>query len=173
MRRTRRDGNCFYRAFAFGYLERNLKNTDELARFRQLTYDLKDQLVKLGYQEFTVEDVRDVVIEIIDNVRQGGDEASLVNSFCSIPYSDYYVAYLRWVTDDAFGKGIECTSFLFRLFTSAYLQMNREFFENFIEDGKSVKQFCSMVSFLSLVRTGLLAGDSPFLGGRTDGAWIW
>ena len=100
MRRTRRDGNCFYRAFAFGYLERNMKNSDELARFRLLADNLKDQLVKLGYQEFTVEDVRDVVIEIIDNVRQGGDETSLVNSFCAIPYSDYYVAYLRSVTND-------------------------------------------------------------------------
>lgn len=29
------------------------------------------------------------------------------------------------------------------MFTSGYLQMNREFFENFIEDGKSIKLFCS------------------------------
>ena len=61
LRRTRGDGNCFYRAFGFGYLEENLTNKKELDRFRQLTYDLKDKLVKLGYPDFTVEDVNDVV----------------------------------------------------------------------------------------------------------------
>ncbi|CAF0980699.1 unnamed protein product [Rotaria sp. Silwood1] len=124
IRRTRGDGNCFYRAFAFGYLEKNLNNKNELERFRQLTYALKDQLVKLGYLDFTLEDVRDVVLEVIDNISKEGTEQSLIENFCSIPYSDYFVAYLR-------------------LFTSGYLQMNREFFENFIEDGKSIKQFCS------------------------------
>ncbi|CAF3775824.1 unnamed protein product [Rotaria sordida] len=124
IRRMRGDGNGFYRAFAFGYLEKNLNNKKELERFRQLTYDLKDQLVKLGYLDFTVEDVHDVVIEIIDNIYKEGNEQSLIENFCSSSYSDYLVAYLR-------------------LFTSGYLQMNREFFENFIEDGKSVKQFCS------------------------------
>ncbi|UJR37034.1 hypothetical protein I4U23_029740 [Adineta vaga] len=124
MRRTRGDGNCFYRAFGFGYLEKNLHQSTELDKFRQLTYDLKDKLVQLGYLDFTVEDVRDVVIEIIDNVRKGGNETGLIDSFCSSSHSDYFVAYLR-------------------LFTSAYLQIHSDFFENFIEDGKTVKQFCS------------------------------
>lgn len=95
IRRTRGDGNCFYRAFAFGYLEKNLQTPKELERFRQLTYDLKDQLVKLGYQEFTLEDVRDVVIEVIDNARKEGDEKSLIQHFCAHSFSDYFVAYLR------------------------------------------------------------------------------
>ncbi|CAF1524539.1 unnamed protein product, partial [Didymodactylos carnosus] len=63
IRKTRGDGNCFYRAFGFGYLEQNLKNELELDRFRRLVADLKDKLVQLGYQEFTVEDVRDVDVE--------------------------------------------------------------------------------------------------------------
>ncbi|CAF3516395.1 unnamed protein product [Adineta steineri] len=124
IRRTRGDGNCFYRAFGFGYLEANINNPTELDRFRQLTYDLKDKLVQLGYLDFTVEDVRDVVVEIIDNLRKNGSEASLMETFCSVPHSEYFVAYLR-------------------LFTSAYLQMNADFFENFIDDGKTIKQFCS------------------------------
>jgi len=61
IRRTRGDGNCFYRAFGFGYLEKNLNNQKELERFRQLTNDLKTKLVQLGYLDFTVEDVSDVV----------------------------------------------------------------------------------------------------------------
>ena len=95
IRRTRGDGNCFYRAFAFGYLEKNLNNKKELERFRQLTYDLKDQLVTLGYPEFTLEDLRDVVIEIIDNALRDGNEQNLIENFCAASYSDYFVAYLR------------------------------------------------------------------------------
>lgn len=95
IRRTRGDGNCFYRAFAVGYLEKNLQNDIELERFRQLTYDLKDQLVKLGYQEFTLEDVRDVVVEIIDTIRKEKTEQCLIENFCSPSYSEYFVAYLR------------------------------------------------------------------------------
>jgi ubiquitin thioesterase protein OTUB1 len=124
IRRTRGDGNCFYRAFGFGYFEENLNNKKELERFRQLTNDLKDKLVQLGYLDFTVEDVSEVVVEIIDNVYKNGNETNLMEILCSPSHSDYFVAYLR-------------------LFTSAYLQMNSDFFENFIEDGKTVKQFCT------------------------------
>ena len=113
IRRTRGDGNCFYRAFGFGYLEENLNNKKELERFRQLTQNLKDKLVQLCYLEFTVEDVSDVVrdffyhhiveifidyfqvVEVIDNVRKNGKETSLMESFCSSSHSDYFVAYLR------------------------------------------------------------------------------
>lgn len=72
-----------------------MSNHGELERFRQLTNDLKDQLVKLGYSEFTLEDVRDVVIEIVDSVGKEANEKHLLESLCSQPYSDYFVAYLR------------------------------------------------------------------------------
>ncbi|CAF1540439.1 unnamed protein product, partial [Didymodactylos carnosus] len=124
IRKTRGDGNCFYRAFGFGYLEQNLKNELELDRFRKLVADLKDKLVQLGYQEFTVEDVRDVVLETIDKICQGGDIPNLMKIFCTQEYSDYFVAYLR-------------------LFTSAYLQMNAEFFQSFLDEpSKTIKEFC-------------------------------
>ncbi|CAF3313281.1 unnamed protein product [Rotaria socialis] len=124
LRRTRGDGNCFYRAFGFGFLEEKYNNKNDIEKFRQLMLDLKNKLIQLGYLDFTVEDVSDVVNELIDNVCKGGDEASLMESFSSPAHSDYFVAYLR-------------------LFTSAYLQMNAAFFENFIDDGKTIKQFCN------------------------------
>ncbi len=71
MRRTRGDGNCFYRAFGFGYLEENLKNKAELDKFRQLVTDLKSKLVQLGYMDFTVSDVCDVVSEIRKKIKAG------------------------------------------------------------------------------------------------------
>ena len=98
IRRTRGDGNCFYRAFAFGYLEHNRNNPEELSRFRRVVGELKDQLVKLNYSAYTVEDLQDVVFEIIDLLRQGSNEQVLMESFCNQSYSDYFVAYLRSVS---------------------------------------------------------------------------
>lgn len=113
MRRARGDGNCFYRAFAFGYLEENLQNKNELERFRQLIHDFKDKLVELGYLDYTVDDVSDVVcfpkefilsciylihikvVEVIDSVCKDGNDASLMESLSSPLNSGYFVAYLR------------------------------------------------------------------------------
>ncbi len=45
--------------------------------------------------------------------------------------SDYVVVYLR-------------------LLTSGYLQREHSFFKNFIEGGRSIKEFCQQVGFLNL-----------------------
>lgn len=95
IRRTRGDGSCFYRAFAFGYLERNRTNPNELNRFRQLVCDLKNELVQLNYSDYTVEGIQDVVLEVIDLVRKGADENKLIEIFCDPQYSEYIVAYVR------------------------------------------------------------------------------
>jgi hypothetical protein len=46
--------------------------------------------------------------------------------------------------------------------------MNREFFENFIEDGKSVKQFCSTVCFYNNFHIHRI-GFFFYKGSRTNG----
>lgn len=56
MRKTRPDGNCFFRAFAFAYLEYLVRNKDDYEIFRELALKSKDKLVKLGFPEFTLED---------------------------------------------------------------------------------------------------------------------
>lgn len=56
MRKTRPDGNCFFRAFAFAYLEYLVRNKDDYEQFRELALNSKDKLVKLGFPEFTLED---------------------------------------------------------------------------------------------------------------------
>lgn len=56
MRKTRPDGNCFFRAFAFAYLEYLVRNKDDYEEFRELALNSKDKLIKLGFTEFTLED---------------------------------------------------------------------------------------------------------------------
>lgn len=61
MRRTRPDGNCFFRAFAFAYFESLLNDPLELDRFSQVATKTKNDLIKLGVLAFTVEDFHDNV----------------------------------------------------------------------------------------------------------------
>ncbi len=72
IRRVRGDGNCFYRAFLFAYLEEllfRLKSDDneqreggkrEVDRMMNVMKISKDDLVNLGYSEFVFETFLDV-----------------------------------------------------------------------------------------------------------------
>lgn len=62
IRRTRPDGNCFFRAFAYGYLEYLVKQgKDKYEAFRDLAQQSKDHLIELGFPQFTLEDFHDTV----------------------------------------------------------------------------------------------------------------
>ena len=61
MRRTRPDGNCFFRCFTFAYFEYLLHNEKDLEKFIELTDKCKDMLIKIGFLYFTIEDFHDTV----------------------------------------------------------------------------------------------------------------
>lgn len=62
IRKTRPDGNCFFRAFAYAYLEYLVKHgKDDYETFRALAEQSKDRLVQLGFPQFTLEDFHDTV----------------------------------------------------------------------------------------------------------------
>lgn len=73
MRRVLGDGNCFYRAFLFSYLEMLLKffqSTDnsekqvaeaERLRIYSLLLESKSELVEIGYSEIAIESFHDVI----------------------------------------------------------------------------------------------------------------
>lgn len=65
IRRTRPDGNCFFRAFSYAYLEKLIGNKEEYDKFRELALKSKDSLVALGFPQFTVEDFHDTVSKIL------------------------------------------------------------------------------------------------------------
>ncbi|MBN3304721.1 OTUB1 thioesterase, partial [Amia calva] len=115
IRKTRPDGNCFYRAFGFSHLESLLDDSKELQRFKAVAAKSKLDLVNQGFTEFTIEDFH--------NTASLGE---LLGTFNDQSTSDYLVVYLR-------------------LLTSGYLQREGGFFQHFIEGGRSVKEFCQQV----------------------------
>lgn len=125
MRRTRPDGNCFFRAFGFAYLEHLLDKKDQYERFRELAEKSKDQLIALRFPKFTLEDFHDVFMEVVNAVGEGGEErmSELYRMFNEQGYSDYVVVYLR-------------------LIASAHLQEKADFYQNFIEGNRTVIDFC-------------------------------
>ena len=124
-RRIRRDGNCFYRAFLFSYLELVLKSFQqedtkekgkvELERFKSIIVNSKDILVNLGFSEFAFECFYDELIELLDKLP-------------TMSNSELYDSFQE-------GKGSpdEYTWFS-RLLTSANMRMHRERFLPFLED---------------------------------------
>lgn len=61
IRKTRPDGNCFFRAFAYNYLEYLVTHKEDYEPFRRLAEESKDRLIKLGFPPFTLEDFHDTV----------------------------------------------------------------------------------------------------------------
>ncbi|XP_064425740.1 ubiquitin thioesterase OTUB1b [Latimeria chalumnae] len=123
IRKTRPDGNCFYRAFGFSHLEALLEDSKELQKFKAIATKSKVDLVTQGFTEFTIEDFHNTFMDLIELVEKQASVTDLLNAFNEQSISDYLVVYLR-------------------LLTSGYLQRESHFFEHFIEGGRTVKEFC-------------------------------
>ncbi|XP_043831397.1 ubiquitin thioesterase OTUB1-like [Dromiciops gliroides] len=123
LRKTRPDGNCFYRAFGFSHLESLLEDSEELQRFKAISAKSKEDLVSQGFTEFAIEDFHNTLMDLIEQVEKHTSVTKLLASFNDQSTSDYLVVYLR-------------------LLTSGYLQRESKFFKHFIEGGQTVEEFC-------------------------------
>jgi len=134
LRRTRGDGNCFFRAFGFAYFEYLLlskdpssSSTSECKAFKQRCTDMKDLLIStLGFPQFTVEDFHDTFAEAVEKLESAETtvDGDLIGSFNDQGLSDYLIVFLR-------------------LITSGQLQKDADFYVNFVDGGRSVKDFCN------------------------------
>lgn len=123
IRRTRGDGNCFFRAFGFRYLEYLMKNPKDFSGFKELASQSFQNLMKLKYPSFTVEDFFDNFISVVDSAGTDMTPTKLLETFCDDGMSNYIIVYLR-------------------LIASCQLQMESEFYQNFVDNGKTVVEFC-------------------------------
>ncbi|XP_072348713.1 ubiquitin thioesterase OTUB2-like isoform X2 [Scyliorhinus torazame] len=123
-RRTLGDGNCFYRALSFAYLESLLGSKKGIQKLRKSLMRSRDELSSAGFAENRFENSFTTFMDMIDLVETDGSVSKLLAVFNDHGVSDHLVQYLR-------------------LLTSAYLQKRSEFFELFLEGGVSVKDFCT------------------------------
>ncbi|XP_042498657.1 OVARIAN TUMOR DOMAIN-containing deubiquitinating enzyme 1-like [Macadamia integrifolia] len=131
IRRTRGDGNCFFRSFMFSYLEHILESQDkaEVDRITAKVEECQKTLQRLGYADFTFEDFFSLFLEQLASVLQGSDTSishdELVKRSRDQAISDYVVMFFRFVT-------------------SGEIRRRSDFFEPFILGltNTSVEQFC-------------------------------
>ncbi|KAG1651552.1 Ubiquitin thioesterase OTUB1 [Nymphon striatum] len=114
MRKTRPDGNCFYRGFIYSYFERLLSDKEEFERIKTVLSGSKDELTSNGFPKFAVDDFYEPFDEMLIKIGSGVSENELLTAFNEQATSDYIVIYLR-------------------LITSCHLKKNSDFFSNFME----------------------------------------
>ncbi|XP_071962049.1 ubiquitin thioesterase OTUB1-like [Antedon mediterranea] len=123
VRKSRPDGNCFFRSFGYAYMEYLLSDKEELHRFKEIALKSKDELVSLGFPTFTIEEFHETFMEVIDQVETHPSIEDIQMTFNDQSTSDYIVVYLR-------------------LLTSGQLQKQADFYASFIEGNRTVREFC-------------------------------
>lgn len=127
IRRTRPDGNCFYRGFGYAYFESLLTQPDEteIDKVIDVAKQTLQNMLNMNYPPVTAEDFCDVFLSVVMEIKDKtiSNIEQLLDKFTQQAVSDYIVVYLR-------------------LITSIYLQKNEETYSNFIVDSPSVLDFC-------------------------------
>lgn len=102
-----------------------MKDPKERKRFREdVVAPSKDQMIEVGFPSFTTEDFHENFLETLDQLgSEKYTDESLYETFAEQGTSDYLVVFLR-------------------MLTSMHLKKNAEFFQNFLDNGKTVQEFC-------------------------------
>lgn len=108
------DGNCFYRAFSFAFLESVIQNPRGLQRFIDKIAESHIALSCAGFDQRSYKEHLQKVISVLELCKSEGSVETLHTVFNHPSTSDSVVQYLR-------------------LITSAYLQSNQEFYSDFVE----------------------------------------
>jgi len=117
LRRTRPDGNCFYRAVGYRYFELLRDDPEERLRVKKAVEATKEPMNRLGFPSFTTDDFRDTFLEQVEATGQAEfSQQSLLDLWRDSGASDYLVVFLR-------------------LLTSAELQERSDFYQPFMEEG--------------------------------------
>mmetsp|Transcript_51719 Transcript_51719/g.83925 ORF Transcript_51719/g.83925 Transcript_51719/m.83925 type:complete len:262 (+) Transcript_51719:103-888(+) len=123
LRRTRPDGNCFYRAYLFGIFEQIAGNKERHAAFLQRAKKSLDFCVGAGYEKVAIEDFYEEFIESVESLAPEGSSASAVEAL--LEKNDGYL--VCWA----------------RVLTSAYLKRHKEDYEPFLSSHPSIQKFCA------------------------------
>jgi ubiquitin thioesterase protein OTUB1 len=128
VRRMRRDGSCFYRAFLFQLFEHLILQKEDRTLFnkiKQITEASKqDLMTNAGYDEIVIVDFYDAFIDAINvlpNVESEHAQSHLIGLLGNNEEANYLIMYIRWLT-------------------ACYLKKNAILYEDFV--GGDIAGFC-------------------------------
>lgn len=178
IRRTRGDGDCFYRSVAFAYVERMLHALNPADAVEKGVAALKSTLPMLenvGFQKLVFEDFYDVLeslllsIVTLQTTGKMLNAVGLLEAFQSPEVSNSIVVYLRLLTSaqiridpDAFAP------FLFHPELGEPMEV-REFCEHFVE---AVNKEADHVQMTALSRALQLNVNVAYLDGRNSNGLV-
>lgn len=174
-RAVRGDGNCYYRAFLFALVEHLCKKsaaTDELSRIRDYVNRSIEDVVKCGYDRFTIDMFHEEMVELLTAVAKEREQQGPSSSSSSISSSLYNRLNEENATSDY------CVWYL-RVITSAYLKSDPDRFVHFLDNplyidvatycAKEIDPMgkeCSMVGVLALAEAFRINVDIEYMDGR-------
>ncbi|OCH88935.1 cysteine proteinase [Obba rivulosa] len=141
VRRTKGDGDCFYRSLAFGYFERILHAPDaELAVMSAISSieSTPPLLEAAGFQPLVFEDFYETFLSLVKRILTPDENgkvltpAALLEAFNDPEISNSIVVYLRLLTSAQIRADPEISDFLLHPETAEFVE-TREFCENFVE----------------------------------------
>ncbi|KAJ3972454.1 cysteine proteinase [Lentinula raphanica] len=172
IRRTRGDGDCFYRSVAFAYVENLLHASDpELAVASALSTleETQGMLESIGYERMVFEDFYEVLDELVKNVIAPDvsgrtlTEETLLEAFQNPEKSNSIVVYLRMLTSAQIKLDPESfTDFLFHPETGEPLEI-RDFCEQLVDATGKEADHVQMTALTKILRINV---DVAYLDGR-------
>lgn len=123
LRRTRPDGNCFYRAYLFGICEQLAANRESHANFMLLAKQSLQYCLEAGYEKVAIEDFYEEFLECLGRVSADGATASSVEAAFE-ECDDYLICWAR-------------------ILTSTYLKRHADEYSAFLTSHSSIADFCA------------------------------
>ncbi|KAL4692655.1 hypothetical protein H8959_016465 [Pygathrix nigripes] len=124
IRKTKGDGNCFYRALGYSYLESLLGKSREIFKFKERVLQTPNDLLAAGFEEHKFRNFFNAFYSVVELVEKDGSVSSLLKVFNDQSASDHIVQFLR-------------------LLTSAFIRNRADFFRHFIDEEMDIKDFCT------------------------------
>ena len=128
VRRMRRDGSCFYRAFLFQLFEHLITQTEDRTLYNKVKAvteaSKEDLMTNAGYDEIVISDFYDAFSEAINklvDVAPADAQTHLVSLLGYNEDANYLIMYIRWLT-------------------ACYLKKNAILYEDFV--GGDIAGFC-------------------------------
>ncbi|EPQ55743.1 cysteine proteinase [Gloeophyllum trabeum ATCC 11539] len=173
IRRTRGDGDCFYRSLAFRYVERLMNAADPALAVGSAVSTLEASLPMLeaaGFQKLVFEDFYDTFVSIIKRIVQPEADGTtltpllLLEAFQNPEVSNSVVVYLRLLTSAQIRTDPDSyQDFLFHP-ELGELMTPREFCETFVE---AVGKEADHVQMTALARALKINFSVAYLDGRS------
>ena len=126
IRKTKGDGNCFYRALGYSYLESLLGKSREILKFKERVLQTPNDLLAAGFEEHKFRNFFNAFYSVVELVEKDSSVSSLLKVFNDQSSSDRIVQFLR-------------------LLTSAFIRNRADFFRHFIDEEMDIKDFCTHV----------------------------